>query len=193
MLKIEVTAIWFKWQDTNQSKWLLEFLLQSRWASVCQENHQKSLWPSTMKWKQRSSRGYTTWTLLWRAQWDHICRLQLCNRSKVTLGLWTKTELPLPPTSLSKFTHAFFLFATPKRKKLQKAVLVFFGIVNLVTFLIIHSGFCRALGSEMTPLLDRARTAALGRYESCLRPQIGELTSDIIDTIKIYLDLFLPA
>lgn len=45
----------------------------------------------------------------------------------------------------------------------------------------------------MSPLMDRARTAALGRYESCLRPQIGPVTNEIIDTIKIYLDMFLPA
>lgn len=32
----------------------------------------------------------------------------------------------------------------------------------------------------------------LGKYESCLRPQIGDTLSELIDTAKIYLDLFMP-
>lgn len=55
-----------------------------------------------------------------------------------------------------------------------------------------HSGFCRVLATEMTPLMDKARLTVLGKYEACLRPQIGEITSEIIDTIKIYLDMFMP-
>lgn len=45
----------------------------------------------------------------------------------------------------------------------------------------------------MSPLMDRLRTVMLGRYESCLRPQIGEITSEAIDIAKIYLDMFFPA
>lgn len=44
----------------------------------------------------------------------------------------------------------------------------------------------------MGPMMDHARLAVLGKYENCLRPQIGEVASEIIDTMKIYLDLFMP-
>lgn len=55
-----------------------------------------------------------------------------------------------------------------------------------------HSGFCRVLASEMAPMMDHARATVLGKYENCLRPQVGEVASEIIDTMKIYLDLFMP-
>lgn len=55
-----------------------------------------------------------------------------------------------------------------------------------------HSGFCRILASDLAPMMDYARGTVLGKYENCLRPQIGEVTSEIIDTMKIYLDLFMP-
>uniref|UniRef100_A0A672FJ32 Apolipoprotein A-II n=1 Tax=Salarias fasciatus TaxID=181472 RepID=A0A672FJ32_SALFA len=49
------------------------------------------------------------------------------------------------------------------------------------------------LGAEVGPLVDSARTSALGAYEQHLRPQIGEQLSNLINDIKGYLDKVMPA
>lgn len=49
------------------------------------------------------------------------------------------------------------------------------------------------MAAEFTPLVDQARTKALGEYEHRLRPRIGAALDNLITTIKAYLDLFLPS
>ncbi|XP_034467313.1 apolipoprotein A-II [Hippoglossus hippoglossus] len=49
------------------------------------------------------------------------------------------------------------------------------------------------LVEEAGPLVDKARTSALGVYEEYMRPQVGNYMNDIIDHIKAYLDMVMPA
>ena len=48
------------------------------------------------------------------------------------------------------------------------------------------------LASETGPLVDQARTAALGLYEHYLRPHVGDYLSRCIDHIKTHLHVYLP-
>ncbi|XP_060936489.1 apolipoprotein A-II [Limanda limanda] len=51
----------------------------------------------------------------------------------------------------------------------------------------------QGLAEEAAPLVDKARVSALGVYEEYMRPQVGQYMSDVIDHIKAYLDLVMPA
>ena len=52
-----------------------------------------------------------------------------------------------------------------------------------------HSG----LAQEASPLLEKARLAALGAYEQYLRPYIGSYLDENINQAKFVLDKVLPA
>merc|ERR1739838_420140 len=49
------------------------------------------------------------------------------------------------------------------------------------------------LAEEAAPLVDKARTAALGAYGAYLRPHIGTYLDEAINNIKVYLDKYLPS
>ncbi|KAM9852649.1 apolipoprotein A-II [Aulostomus maculatus] len=49
------------------------------------------------------------------------------------------------------------------------------------------------MAKELTPIVDRARTAMLGVYGAYVRPSYGQHISDAIDSIRVYLDQYLPA
>ncbi|HAZ7284808.1 TPA: hypothetical protein J8I68_004442, partial [Escherichia coli] len=51
----------------------------------------------------------------------------------------------------------------------------------------------KAVGEEMTPAIDKARSAVLGVYSAYLRPFIGEYLQDGINQIKVVLDQVMPA
>ncbi|XP_019948094.1 apolipoprotein A-II [Paralichthys olivaceus] len=53
----------------------------------------------------------------------------------------------------------------------------------------IASGFAEEVG----PLVDKARSSVLGAYEEHLRPAYGNYFNDIIEQIKVYLDMVMPA
>ncbi|XP_035799099.1 apolipoprotein A-II [Amphiprion ocellaris] len=47
--------------------------------------------------------------------------------------------------------------------------------------------------TEVSPSVDKARTAVLGAYEEHARPHIGEYLNNFIDVAKAYLDKVMPA
>jgi len=51
----------------------------------------------------------------------------------------------------------------------------------------------KGVASEAEPLVDRARTSALGAYGAYVRPHVGTYLNDGIEFLKTILDRVLPA
>lgn len=49
------------------------------------------------------------------------------------------------------------------------------------------------MAEEFSPMVDQARLRLLGEYEYRLRSSIGGPLNTAIETIKVYLDKYLPA
>lgn len=49
------------------------------------------------------------------------------------------------------------------------------------------------MSEEFAPIVDQARLSLLAQYEYKMRPRVGVHLNNIIDTMKIYLDKYLPA
>lgn len=54
-------------------------------------------------------------------------------------------------------------------------------------------GSSSGLATELEPIVDQARMAALGAYGQYLRPYIGESLDQAINNIKPVLDTIMPA
>lgn len=52
---------------------------------------------------------------------------------------------------------------------------------------------CSALVDEFSPMVDDARMRLLGQYEQNLRPSMGASLNNAIETIKAFLDRYMPA
>ncbi|WP_233352894.1 hypothetical protein, partial [Henriciella mobilis] len=64
---------------------------------------------------------------------------------------------------------------------------------ELNRYMQISGQVARAVAEETSPVVDRARSAALGVYGAYMRPVIGEYLQEAITNIKTVLDQVMPA